>query len=1617
MSSPTKRLATHTCVVARKRRKAHAHRFDPVGASPVSLRGPKHRLFDECSAPPRKRVCVGAVPSRGLSCAATHRFAPLEFRGSVASVTIRDKFEMTEHWFRGLLRKVEGQRVRVVAIDGGGVAESSPHLRTSTVGQIVTVIPFYHYTEVPQEPRVMQHVYNVRPGNKARSDIVNVSVYGSHWATSLDSNCAVPLLRAGDTIHCYPIKEVVTGTPLTQHRYAAATVGNCMLNPIRADFEAKYERAAAGTKATRQKTMQMCRRAIDSVDALQDEVGSGGVTLAQLQDLVDKFGTNPSVKIVMYKPCTLTKEEEWRIVSSKNTSNNGKVYHYLNSRKEHADLVDDAFLCDNPGDRHTHAELEDIIRTRIQDDEPVMWKQQALSVNGHSGVRVTSVYTSERIFSGPDRWASYNEWRKTENLQQFELDWLTQRLASVFVQRALHWNVRSQWLPNDIGRVDEVANMRVNGDLCLVDIERSYATSDTSPFYEGFPGRLTFMYACDTMDLGPGFYHIEDVCFDGADDKFAEICKRLGQPFKSHNVYARPVLRMLQSFGVAFKVTAGLWACGMTSTYHLRFPQQLIDSKAYASIVGLWAHVCEKEHVVMPGTYEWAMHLRATAPQLAKVFHTNARFGGPGEVHKEFPRNHAPHLMHWVAYINAYELIKQVHQLMEMVLSKVIQIKKDDIMCERHKFTMLPYYRDKTHKLPDDLSNVVLATEYGNPYTTGVLDFAQQDVYDDCVPEVLRLSMAHSSRFAHLGQDVAWLLTRFDFLCGAGGTGKTDFLLQLGALCPSTVYCVFNYRLMHCKLKEYKEELRDDEVQQDGFKFAGKPAVSLMGCVKDVLLHTNPERRKSFQKASLIVVDECQTLSCAEARMMQEYYPHARLVFCGDPEYQIPGIADGADENYEPFDGAELGLRAFTFHKIFRIPSEETRLLELRAQSRRLLDSRVSWEQYCAANHATTFPVGFGQKQHKKPGPASGKTFAAVNAECTGWADKFTGTLADPLPPDATTGVMHEFARYRHQSVYNAAPAHANAAATVDFAKRNFKVIQRREDVCDLYNPSTDFIICSTNACCTEWTQFMDCAGKPKKWLVTLATEERMRGEIVKYSRGEIVNAETPPAHGKLAHAFTVHKTIGMTCRNKLFIETRGVFQREMIETTLGRATRWENIYLMEVPPLATCTFSIYAIYSQIKALVYVGHTFNRVETRFQEHRRNDNKCSSKDVIAAADARIVEVERVERGISPGVLNHSSAVAEEVEGSYMTAAGLRHVMEAVQRHAGRDDLGAFRLVNEQRPGRVSVNPRRKQPYKVLKNGKVKLSEDIDYAKVDELIAFITERLHKLDPEGTGNGAHDKVRNVLTFLQRVRSRGSNLVEYSRKSHGLGRMYARDASAGDRGANLQGCYRGLRAALIGHVGHDVDMVNSLPAIIVQYVERHRDVLEVDDAVLEPLRQYIETRDAWLDELAAHHRISRADTKQLILVATFGGDPAATLSEMLQRQAVPHANLQRLVQCLAVIRTKVALHLRNTDQRFEKLYQEAAAETGAKATRRIFSIKMQDVEAQCIHELCKFLSRRGAQIYAIVHDGIIISTASLMREAEAHVWETCGYRISLVEKPLHGLQNDPVPELAPIA
>ena len=309
--------------------------------------------------------------------------------------------------------------------------------------------------------------------------------------------------------------------------------------------------------------------------------------------------------------------------------------------------------------------------------------------------------------------------------------------------------------------------------------------------------------------------------------------------------------------------------------------------------------------------------------------------------------------------------------------------------------------------------------------------------------------------------------------------------------------------------------------------------------------------------------------------------------------------------------------------------------------------------------------------------------------------------------------------------------------------------------------------------------------------------------------------------------------------------------------------------------------------------------------------------------------------------------------------------------------------------------------------------VSLREPIDTTRLADVIGYIENHMHILQPK-CQNRAHDKVREVHSWLCSLRDNPPERVEY-RYATGIGRLYVSGGSKNVRSKTMQDCYKGLRAALIGNKGHDIDIENSLPSLTLQWLDMFGE--RSAELPLDSLRDYVNHRDKWFQEIGEWHGCDREMAKQLVLVTLFGGDPSGKL-EVERNSDFLYPELQQLVTDLAVVRHNVVTW-QNEILKYKELYNKKLKQKRgdvAATERSMFSLYTHEVEDIVMGYLRDFMALQKIEIFALIFDGMITSACSdpLLRAAEAYVEDQTGLHIKLAEKLLFGLQNQAIPELA---
>lgn len=1116
--------------------------------------------------------------------------------------------------------------------------------------------------------------YNGKDGNQA---------VGTDWLFTYNTSSDVPMgqpepvLHPGDTIVVYEATSVISQPGVVQQ--FARGVSHCLIQPIINYFEQK------GVGAKSKDTKKSCETAIER---LRDYATTyaGGISVPAVHRMVEDVSTTgQKFNLNIWNPCA--RKGEGLYLRVENQYAHGKTFDFVNWELNHVDELQTTYKDCEPIEM-TREQLKAKLNELNTTETFCEWKRDSLGVS--------TIYTADSTYKCHVRFGErYRAFSEKYDLAIYQIDHVGDQLLSNFVLAGTHYCCTASF--NTLEAVQSDAVLGEIQPFDCWDISKSYARPHDSPFYEGFPGKLTSVRPC-TRVMGPGLYRIRNINTTMANPKLVEILNYMGVPIRDGLVYVLPILRCLDHYGVTYEITMGAWAGASENRFDFEFPPEMIENKDYAIVVGMWNCLKHDNVTYMRGDRKFASHLQANAAHLQTqcMAPCDADEWEGGTIRASYPAKHVWHMSHLTAYINGYEFTKMVTQLMHVDLTKVVQLQKDDFICVKHEFALQPYMCNKTEELYEvnEKGETKLARKLGvqlyETFHRGTLAehtpsdlcyLSGVDDLDNPIFEVItREAQAHAERFAHIDYE-SIVECPVVSLEGAGGSGKSDCPLRDKLLCRPT-YLAQSHKLSRAKAAEYTltgcedmmEEIKKElEKMQAGRKMYTKARgdVTLEVSVWARALHESPTIWALIHRyANCLVIDETSMMSTETARFLMERFKRLKICFAGDPGFQLALYKRSGDEQATPFSASALGIPRFEFSKIFRVQCEK--LMAIRIEGRAMLENgktMMSHEEYREMHAGDCFPPWWGQETRKKTSPVAGLTFSDVE-ELHPWYYEVVACSAE-------RGLMAKFRRYMDHEFHEQSPIGVDEIEA--FYKGKFKTVSSFEEVAELYQAHEkvgddyipkDLIICSTNEFADQWTDYLTplqpvvrmsrtvtktqgslfehFKGQPSEiayihrkqnfWkAVVMNTEDGPKLETAKksYARytkllqkmakptlethevvddvqlqkykmlsctrdhlnGEIFMAAKKPSDGdcKIAHAFTAHATIGETARGKVFIDRRNMFEIEHWETIVGRAKRWEDIIIVDLPDPDPAdrwkNTKIYLIDSKIGNCCYVGHT------------------------------------------------------------------------------------------------------------------------------------------------------------------------------------------------------------------------------------------------------------------------------------------------------------------------------------------------------------------------------------------------------------------------------------------
>ena len=265
-------------------------------------------------------------------------------------------------------------------------------------------------------------------------------------------------------------------------------------------------------------------------------------------------------------------------------------------------------------------------------------------------------------------------------------------------------------------------------------------------------------------------------------------------------------------------------------------------------------------------------------------------------------------------------------------------------------------------------------------------------------------------------------------------------------------------------------------------------------------------------------------------------------------------------------------------------------------------------------------------------------------------------------------------------------------------------------------------------------------------------------------------------------------------------------------------------------------------------------------------------------------------------------------------------------------------------------------------------------------------------------------------------RGRARISVSYEY-RDPASNGRLFAigprveLDGSEGIRVATLQGMKSDLRPALVGEYAHDIDCENSEYRLILSLACKHGISMPC-------VRSYCAERKAWLEMIANAHNVVESVAKRLPNIVASGGQYRTWLRQIEQVNHVDGALLKWTRSLQKEMQELEQVLVEHEDFAWLNGEKERRLRDGKSASLMPCIVRHCENTVLGIVHRCFF--DQHWDVMAKIFDGLIAeplagvsapcSLTTAMRKAE-HACLNAGWHVKLVEKPLHGKQEDEIP------
>jgi len=642
-------------------------------------------------------------------------------------------------------------------------------------------------------------------------------------------------------------------------------ITNCLFTPI-IDWAIKKQENAKTAKTA---ANYACR--IDNLKRLEERYRESGVNENELQDIANKIQMDLIIDQPFQKEFLVKKCDKKPLTK----------FRFINTKIDHIDLNE---VVSKEPEYVSYEELNDIYNTLINKKEYFTYTR--------CSSEITSISTLRTTFKVKQDFQDFiNTFEKENGIDGCYLDDFKEVELSKFVRQGNHLNSTIDFIDvneldvNDDEDDEDISEEQLNiikskypdeissyeywcslyhherreqeePKYNHIDQKQAYRNYKKCKYYEGFLGKITDFRKTDkfvTDSNGytlPGLYRVKNIQLNGKLQKLNTKMKI----YNDFNIYPTPELKFILDNGGTFEIIEGCW--GNSISFDMddeTWLQKDNGIKYYCKYVGSIMSYNDKKSFYVKGTKKYIKNI------LSVIDYDSYKYFGGEELQVNYNKPYNQHLSHIASFITSYTRLNTLEQLMSIPYENLIRVCVDGIYLYGD-FELKNNFIAKPERIKSNVAGESFISNYDVEYC------------EPCKAEF----RDHFQKELHLG---------------CGGSGKThNNLTDKGLI--KTCYVAPSWKLARNKQKELGVDCSVHHRM-----LTGDPAIW----------------GRIAKNYNVIIIDEISLISDTNKAELFKRFNNNKLIFCGDPGYQLDGFSIDEKVKFIPF--SVTGFENTIYHK------------------------------------------------------------------------------------------------------------------------------------------------------------------------------------------------------------------------------------------------------------------------------------------------------------------------------------------------------------------------------------------------------------------------------------------------------------------------------------------------------------------------------------------------------------------------------------------------------------------------------------------------------------------------------------------------------------------------------